>query len=252
MNETPRWRVLALSTHSAAQNIAIDQAVLEHIAAGTTPPTIRFYRWSPSAVSIGYFQSLAQEVRMDELTRKGFDVVRRATGGGAVYHDRDGEITYSILGPEQLFQKGITESYREICGTLVDAFSRIGISAEFRPINDIITAGKKISGNAQTRRGGVLLQHGTILFDLDVETMFSVLRVSDEKISDKLIASVRERVTRVKDHSSASMDDAYAALLAAFTADKDWEFGELSQSELSRADDLARTKYGSDGWTRLR
>ncbi|MDO8624908.1 MAG: biotin/lipoate A/B protein ligase family protein [Candidatus Diapherotrites archaeon] len=252
MADNPTWRVLPLSTHSAAQNMAIDQAVLEHIASGQSPPTIRFYQWNPSAVSIGYFQSLKREVRVDELSRRGFEVVRRQTGGGAVYHDAQGEITYSILAPDSFFPNGITQSYHEICGFLVNAFARIGIASEFKPINDIIVSGKKISGNAQTRRNGVLLQHGTILYDLDVETMFSVLRVSDEKISDKFIASVRERVTRVKDHAQVSREELYQALLAGFTEKKEWMLGELSETETRRADELAKTKYGAAEWNALR
>ncbi len=251
-NTSPLWRVIELDTHSAAMNMAIDQAVLESVSKNKSCPTIRFYQWLPSAVSIGYFQSLSVEVNEGETRKRGFDVVRRQTGGGAVFHDSAGEITYSIIGKEELFSKGITESYHEICDILVKGLGLLGIPAEFKPINDIIVKGKKISGNAQTRRNGVLLQHGTILYDLDVETMFSVLRITNEKISDKLIASVKDRVTRILDHADISKSDCYSAFQEAFCKNRETYIGKLSLEEQIRTTELVRDKYGSDEWNRQR
>src|SRR3989344_7958179 len=176
-----KWRIIPLSTQDAFLNMAIDEALCESVANGKASPTIRFYRWKPSAVSIGYFQSLRQEVDTERCKSAGIDVVRRRTGGGAVYHDE--EITYSIIAPEHLLPKGITESYHVICGWVIKGLENIGLVGEFKPINDIIVNGKKISGNAQTRRNGVVLQHGTILHGLDVEKMFSLLKVGQEKIA---------------------------------------------------------------------
>ena len=219
-----KWRIIQVETHTAAMAMALDEVASESVKAGG-PPTIRFYRWNPSAVSIGYFQSLEQEVNLEACKRSGIDVVRRRTGGGTVYHDYEGEITYSVIAPESYFGKDITASYRLICGWLVDAFSILDIHAEFKPINDITADGKKISGNAQTRRKGVLLQHGTVLYDMDVKKMFSVLRVSREKISDKMISAVEERVTCVKRVSDASRDETCRALYQAFTKGKDFYEG---------------------------
>jgi lipoate-protein ligase A len=166
-----KWRIIDFTENDAFMNMAIDEAVSESVAAGG-PPTIRFYGWNPDAVSIGYFQSLEKEVDTARCAAEGVDVVRRRTGGGAVYHDHAGEITYSVIAKETLFPKDILASYRLICGWVMDSLALIGISPEFKPINDIIVNGKKISGNAQTRRNGVLLQHGTILYSLDVDRMF--------------------------------------------------------------------------------
>ena len=110
MHEPPVWRIIPLETNTAAMNMAIDEAIREEVARGTSPPTIRFYQWNPSAVSIGYFQSLQDEVAMDACQAQRVDVVRRQTGGGAVYHDFQGEITYSVIAPEVLFPRGIIES----------------------------------------------------------------------------------------------------------------------------------------------
>ena len=242
-----KWRVIPLHVTDAYMAMGIDEAVLEAVANGMQP-TLRFWRWNPSAVSIGSFQSIEDEVNLERCSELGVDIVRRITGGGAVYHDFDGEITYSIAGRLEIFPKDIRESYRLICGWIIDGLKNLGIEAQFVPVNDIVVNGKKISGNAQTRRRGVLLQHGTILCDLDVRKMFSLLKVSQEKISDKMIKSVEERVTKLLNFGSFSMEEVYRALLKGFTHGKEFEIGQLTQTELGRAKELAETKYRSHEW----
>ncbi len=246
-----RWRVIPYSEQDAYLNMAMDEAVSEHVAAGGAP-TIRFYGWRPDAISIGYFQSMEREVETGKCAELGIDVVRRRTGGGAVYHDGKGEVTYSVIGKEELFPKDIIASYRLICGWICDSLKVLGIQAEFKPINDIVVNGKKISGNAQTRRGGVLLQHGTILYSVDVDRMFSVLRVSDEKIKDKLIATVKERVTSIRHQKDVSKEDAYKAILEGFTQGKEFELASLTEEELARAKRLAEERYRTEEWNRMR
>ncbi|MFH0737246.1 MAG: biotin/lipoate A/B protein ligase family protein [Candidatus Micrarchaeota archaeon] len=245
------WRVILFSEYDAFMNMAIDEAVSGSVAAGG-PPTIRFYGWNPSAVSIGYFQSLEAEVDTDRCLLEGVDVVRRRTGGGAVYHDRSGEITYSVIGKEELFPKDILASYRLICGHIIDSLASLGIASEFKPINDITVNGKKISGNAQTRRGGVLLQHGTVLFSVDVDRMFSVLKVSDEKIKDKMIANAKERVTSISLQRTVSRELVLEALLEGFTKGKGYRIGEISEKELADATHLAKTRYMEKSWNSMR
>jgi lipoate-protein ligase A len=245
------WRVIPYSENDAYLNMAMDEAVSESVREGG-PPTIRFYGWKPSAVSIGYFQSMEKEVDLGRCSSLGVDVVRRRTGGGAVYHDNEGEITYSIIGKEELFPKDIIASYRLICGWICDSLSILDISSEFKPINDIIVGGKKISGNAQTRRGGVLLQHGTVLYDVDVDRMFSVLKVPDEKIKDKMIATVKERVTSIRQLKAMEKEDAYKALLEGFTRGKESGIGSLTDEELRRAEQLAGERYRTREWNHMR
>ncbi len=247
-----KWRVVRPETHDAYLNMAIDEAVSEGIRNGSSQPTIRFYTWEPCAVSIGYFQAIRDEVNLETCRELGVDCIRRWTGGGAVYHDHLGEITYSVIAPANMFPKNIIESYRTICGWLVRALGSLGIEAEFRPVNDILVGSRKISGSAQTRRGGVLLQHGTLLYDLDLETMFSVLNVSRQKISDKMIQSAEERVTCILKHSDADRKEVYKVLVDAFIEGKDYEFGTWSSDELARAGELAGTKYKTEEWTYLR
>lgn len=246
-----KWRVIPLHTTDAFTAMAIDEAVSESVANGGDP-TIRFWRWNPSAVSIGYFQGIEDEVNLDVCKNTGVSVVRRRTGGGAVYHDFNGEITYSVIGPEEIFPKGIRESYQTICNWVVNGLSKLGIEAQFVPINDIIVGQKKISGNAQTRRDGILLQHGTILYDVDVGKMFSLLKISQEKISDKMIKAVQERVTRVLDHKMVSIEQFYQSLLQGFTEGKEFEIKTLTDEEIKRAKELYEKKYSTREWNFMR
>ena len=193
-----QWRLLITENNSASTNMAMDRAELVAISEGRAPPTVRFFTWEPPAISIGYFQSLEEEVDLDVCKRFGVDYVRRITGGGAVFHDK--ELTYSIVILESHHQipKNIIESYERICGAIMKGLKHLGIESKYAPINDIITNGKKISGNAQTRKAKTVLQHGTILMDVDVDKMFSLLKVPNEKIKDKLITDVKQRITSVK------------------------------------------------------
>ena len=159
-----KWRIIPLETHDAFSNMAIDEAIIDSVKREESPPTIRFYKWKPSAVSIGCFQGMNDEVNFKKCKELGIDCVRRKTGGGAVYHDADGEITYSIIGPQSHFPTGIHESYKFICSWIIAGLDELGIEAEFAPINDIVVDGKKISGNAtdQKRRNASAAWHHTL------------------------------------------------------------------------------------------
>ncbi len=259
------WRLVELETRDAFENMAIDEAVSEMVSTQDSPPTIRFYRWKPSAVSIGYFQSLHDEIDMDKCAAADVDCVRRRTGGGAVYHDYEGELTYSVIAPESIFPKGITDSYHSICGWIMDGLGRAGIETYFKPVNDIVVSddtstkdgkflsGRKISGNAQTRRSGVLLQHGTILYKVDVKKMFSLLKVGQDKIADKMIAAAEERVTSVNEIlPDVSCEDLYLAMKEAFTFNKKWTTGEWTLAEMMRAQELAERRYLTREWLEMR
>lgn len=259
------WRVVDTEIRDAYENMAIDEAVSEMVATQDSPPTIRFYRWMPSAVSIGYFQSLHDEIDVEQCERAGVDCVRRRTGGGAVFHDYDGELTYSVIAPESIFPKGITDSYHLICGWIMDGLGRLGIETNFKPVNDIVTdenavaadgtfiGGRKISGNAQTRRSGVLLQHGTVLYKTDVKKMFSLLKVGKDKIADKMIAAAEERVTAVNlIDPSVTFEDLSAAMKEAFVFNKKWTPGEWTLAEMMRAQELAERRYMTREWREMR
>jgi lipoate-protein ligase A len=237
----------------APTQMAIDEAVAMARVKHGTPNTIRLYRWNPSAVSIGYFQSIEKEVNLEACKEYGVDVIRRITGGGAVYHDYNGEITYSLVAPEDdpKIPRDILASYQLICGAIVNGLKGMGIDSEFKPVNDIVAGGKKISGNAQTRRHGVVLQHGTVLVDSDIRRMFQVLRVSEAKISDKLIQAVEERVTNLRRYldRTVTFKESRDALIKGFedTLDITLVPGELTEPEEQLVKEL-HNKYSSHEW----
>ena len=248
------WRLLRHGARSAYENMAIDEAVLRCITKGSSPCTLRFYRWRPSAVSIGYFQGIQQEVDLAECAREGVDVIRRVTGGGAVYHDYDGEITYSLTMPDTYpgMPRNVLASYDILCAGLVQGLNALGMAAEFKPINDIIVKGRKISGNAQTRRFHGILQHGTLLCQVDPHLMFRLLKVPDEKIRDKLIAGVEERVTSIKrEMGTVDRERVTEAMIEGFAQTLDIELvpGELSEEELALADQVRTERYENHDWT---
>lgn len=250
------WRYIETGHRTAAENMAIDEAIMRlHPQIGK--PTLRVYGWRPPAVSIGYFQSLEDEINLAKCRELHVDYVRRITGGGAVFHDT--ELTYSLVISEDdkhaSIPKNILGSYGSICGAIVKGLSHLGLQCQFVPLNDIILNGKKISGNAQTRRGGVILQHGTIILDVDVDKMFSILKVPNEKIRDKMISSVKERVTSIRHEAgSAGFPDVACAIRSGFEEQFSVHFvkEDLTHEEMALAARIQKEKFGTDEWNRRR
>ncbi len=237
-------RLLQTGYNGAAFNMGLDEAVMQAAKPGL--PVLRLYGWKPPAVSIGYFQSMRDEVDVDACGKSGVDVVRRVTGGGAVFHDA--ELTYSFITRE--YPQNVKESYELVCGAVIAGLAELGVQSSFVPLNDIVSGGKKISGNAQTRKNGVLLQHGTILLEVDVDRMFSLLKVPSEKMRDKLVANVKERVTgihKVFEETSVAVQHGFSSTMQASLAPD-----EPSAEELAMAESLAKTKYSADSWNFLR
>ena len=244
-----KWRLI-IDSHAriAAENMAIDSA-LQKLC---NVPVLRFYTWNPPAISIGRFQSLKDEIDIDYAKKNKIDFVRRVTGGGAVFHEN--EITYSVSIKEEnlFFPSDLHESYKEICQCIIAGLSQFGLKAEYIPINDIILNGKKISGCAQTRKNNVILQHGTLLIEVDVEKMFSVLKVPDEKIKDKLIASVKDRVTCINSElkRKVSQTELINAIVNGFEKHLKIEFeqSELSEEELEMMKDIKKNVFENEKW----
>jgi len=247
-----QWRLLHTENNSAYRNMAIDWAVLKANSEGKSPPTVRFYTWKPSAISIGYFQSLEEEVDLEMCKRHGVDYVRRITGGGAVFHED--ELTYSIVIPEKHpeISKNIMESYGRVCGAIIKGLNHLDIESKYAPINDIISNGKKISGNAQTRKSKTVLQHGTVLMEVDVDKMFSVLKVPDEKIRDKLISDVKQRVTSIKHllGESLSFNEVAEVMKKGFEEEFNIDLveGNLTKEELEDTDRFEKEYFSSREW----
>lgn len=249
-----KWRLLDTGLNDAFYNMALDEAIVIARSKNLVPNTIRFFRWSPSAVSIGYFQSMEEEIDIKACDEMGIDYIRRRTGGGAVYHDTEGELTYSIIVDEnhRLISRDFQETYQTLCSGLVLGLRQLGVPVEFKPINDIIVHGKKISGNAQTRGMNVVHQHGTILRKVDPALMFRVLKVPSEKIRDKLIKSVEERVTSINDvlGRNVSFRELKDALIKGFEDSFNIELmpGGITDFEEDLAQRLKVEKYANRKW----
>ncbi|MEW6548647.1 MAG: biotin/lipoate A/B protein ligase family protein [Spirochaetota bacterium] len=245
-------RLLETGFADAYFNMGLDEAILESVSRGDSLPTLRFYGWKPKAISIGYFQGATEELDIRACKAGGVDIVRRITGGGAVFHDS--ELTYSIAIPEShpLARASILDSYAWICSALVQGFSILGLKTQFHPINDILWEGRKISGNAQTRRLSCILQHGTVLLDVDVDEMFRLLMVPKEKALGKMIADVKERVGSLTRALGRKADflETQAAMREGFKAAMDLELlpGDPSAEEVRRARLLAKEKFSSEAW----
>ena len=231
------WRVIDTGLRPAAQNIALNRALLEARQAEEIPSTLRFLRFTPSAL-LGYHQSADQEFNLDYCREHGITVQRRITGGGAIYFDET-QIGWELyLHRRDLGTGDMQQISRRICHAAATAISALGVDARFRPRNDIEVDGRKISGTGGAFDGDALMFQGTLLIEFDVEKMLRVLRIPAEKLSDKTIASARERVANLKDLLGRRPDPAVIRgnMIEAFESDFGVEFGDgdLTLSEQQR------------------
>ena len=190
------FRLLDTPPMTAAENMALDEALLELKGRGRTPNTIRFLQFSPRAVLVGFHQSVAEEVRSDYCAAHGIHINRRITGGGAIFFD-ESQLGWEVICDKGFFGLGFVNDrlFRTLCDPVVTALARWGLEAAFRPRNDIEIGGRKISGTGGTESEGAFLFQGTMLVDFEVDTMLKALRIPVEKLKAKEIDSVRQRVT---------------------------------------------------------
>ncbi|MBI2658382.1 lipoate--protein ligase family protein [Candidatus Woesearchaeota archaeon] len=229
-----QWRLIEQAPYSAAMNMAIDNAIYESVASGRENPTIRFYKWMPSSISIGAYQDPG-EINLEACKKHSIGIVRRMTGGRAVFHDKS-DFTYSVIAPIRVFNYSIGSAYRQICSWMINSLKELGIKSSLENKNDIVVNGKKISGNAaKAMDKGIYLQHGTLVYDIDMDVMPEVLNISKEP--------VMEKVTSILQHKKASQEKIYNALKNNFAKGKEIKTEDLSKYELMRAEDLAKTKY---------
>ncbi len=237
MTRMNHWRVIDTGLRPAAQNIALNRALLEARQAEEIPSTLRFLRFTPSAL-LGYHQSAEQELNLDYCREQGITVQRRITGGGAIYFDET-QIGWELyLHKRDLGTADMQVISQRICNAAAAAISALGVDARFRPRNDIEVDGRKISGTGGAFDGDALMFQGTLLIEFDVEKMLRVLRISAEKLSDKAIASARDRVANLKDLLGQRPDAEVIRrnMVEAFESEFGVEFsdGDLTLSEDQR------------------
>ncbi|MHB1173665.1 MAG: lipoate--protein ligase family protein [Sulfuriferula sp.] len=219
------WRLLDTGLRPAAQNIALNRALLEARQENASPSTLRFLRFEPCAL-LGYHQSAEQELDLDYCREHGITIQRRITGGGALYFDTT-QIGWELyLHKHELGTADMTTIARRICEAAARGISTLGVDAQFRPRNDIEVDGRKISGTGGAFDGNALMYQGTLLIEFDVEKMLRVLRIPAEKLSDKAIASARERVANLGDllGQVPTMSQVQSALASAFAEEFSVEF----------------------------
>lgn len=204
--------------------------------------------WNQKCINLGYSQSFEEEVNVEEFeSRDDVILVRRQGGGGTTFLTPEGEITWGIVAPNEEFPDDVNKVYGEICGKIAEGLKEIGIEAEHEPINDVVTENGKISGATLKREDGITYIGGTLLYDVDVEEMFSLLTPSEDKKKDKRIKEHKERISTIKKESDASFDEAVRALNEALLEGLEFEVSDLEFSEVKRAEELAN-KYSEDEW----
>lgn len=233
-------------------HMALDEALLYAVAEGRRPPTLRIWDWASSAVVIGCFQSVRNEVDPDGAERHGVTVVRRMTGGGAMFIEPGNTITYSMYAPEEMVAgMSYVESYAFFDRWVIDALGSLGVRAWYQPINDITSEGGKIGGAAQGRRAGTVLHHVTMAYDIDSVKMLEVLRIGREKLSDKGQTSAARRVDPVRVQTGVSREAVIDRMIDTFRSEHGLADSRLTPDEIARAEELVRTKYGTDEWLYL-
>ena len=252
------WRLLELETYDAFMNMAVDEAILKARSQTIVPNTLRFYRWKPSAVSVGRFQNMEKQVQVENCRKHNVDVVRRITGGGTVYHDAQDEITYSVIARKQdLGAEDITTVYSRVYASLAEALRTLGIDADFnqgtaKACPNLTVRGRKISGSAQAHRRGAFLQHGTLLTEVNLERMFTFLRVPWAKTCKQIVSIAKNKITSVNAElrRTVSATEINDALVKGFAKALDVTFasGKLTPDELELSRHLREEKYATDDW----
>jgi lipoate-protein ligase A len=250
--------------------MAIDEVILDKVANNGSQNALRFYKWNPSTASIGQHQSLSAEIDSEAANEHNVNVVRRISGGGAVFHDHDGEITYAVVCHEKdlprnliscrEYDASIPYRYQIVLEALAHGLESVGIPVDAGKIHcpALLTAGKKISGNAQAIRKNVVLQHGTILLTVNPELMYQILKAPVGTDYTKMVKSVRSKVTGILQEDFSTANDSVAlsedqiinALKHGFEDIFQIEFEEqpLSDLERTKVQDLVAQKYANPIW----
>jgi lipoyl(octanoyl) transferase len=269
------WRFIDSGECSPSFNMALDEALLDWHSEGKIPPTIRFYGWTPATLSIGYFQKVEKEIELDAVKAHNLGFVRRPTGGRGVLHEH--ELTYSVIVSEEHpeMPKTVTEAYRVISEGILRGFQSLGLEAYFAVPRtaeekealksprsavcfdapswyELVVEGRKVAGSAQTRQKGVILQHGSILLDLDEDKLFSLFKYPSERVKERMQKAFKEKAVAINEISSRriTIEEAKEAFKKGFEEGLNIELEPytLSKTELEYVQQLAKTRYESDEW----
>ncbi|MFJ3698793.1 biotin/lipoate A/B protein ligase family protein [Streptomyces sp. NPDC090052] len=246
-----RWQLIHDRPQSPALHMALDEVITAEVAAGRRPPTLRVWEWAAPAVIIGSFQSLRNEVDPEAAERHGVTVVRRISGGGAMFVEPRSTITYSLSVPESLVSGlSYADSYAYLDDWVLGALADMGINAWYQPLNDIATEAGKIAGAAQKRiAGGGVLHHVTMAYDIDADKMTDVLRIGREKLSGKGIESAKKRVDPLARQTGLPREEVIERMIGSFRSRYGLADGSVTDEEMARARELAEAKFSTPEWT---
>lgn len=244
------WQLIHGAAYPPVLQMALDQVLAEEVGAGRRKPTLRIWEWDEPGVVIGSFQSVKNEVDLENAEKYGMQVVRRISGGGAMFMEAGSVITYSIYAPSDLVQgMSFADSYAFLDEWVITALKAVGIEASYQPLNDITSPKGKIGGAAQKRLGtGAVLHHVTMSYDMDGARMVEVLRIGREKLSDKGTKSAAKRVDPLRSQTGLSRAEIIARMEATFRGLYGLTGGEVTPEELARAEQLVAEKFSTREW----
>ena len=246
------WSILHEPAMSPMMNAALDEVLVNEVGSGRRGPTMRIWEGNEPAVIIGSFQSVINEVDEDQLALRGAALVRRVSGGGAMYMEPANSITYALYVPEELVRgMSFADSYAFLDDWVLEALRSLGIDAVYKPLNDITSPAGKIGGAAQKRiASGAVLHHVTMAYDMDAEAMTQVLRIGREKLSDKGTTSAAKRVDPLRSQTGLSREAIIEHMLSVFTARYGGTPARVSSSEYAEAERLVAEKFSTEAWIR--
>lgn len=271
---TEIWNFINTGSKNPYYNMAMDEALLNFVSRGEIDPVIRFYTWNPATLSIGYFQRLQKEIDIDKVKEKGYGLVRRQTGGRGVLHDK--ELTYSVIVPESHpnMASTVTEAYKIISQGLLEGFKNLGFETYFaiprskeerdklkQPRSsvcfdapswyELVVEGRKIAGSAQTRQKGVILQHGSILQDIDIDDLFDMFIFKNERLKAKMKENFVQKAVAINDISNQhiTLNEMENAFKSGFKKGLNIDFKplELTEKQKEEVQELEE-KYRSEAW----
>ncbi|WP_219914583.1 lipoate--protein ligase family protein [Thalassobacillus sp. CUG 92003] len=268
MSET--WYFVDSGPCTPAFNMAMDEALLNWHSQGKIPPVLRFYGWKPGGVSVGYFQKVHGKIDLEGVERHGYQLVRRQTGGRAVLHDQ--ELTYSIIVSEEhpSMPQSVKEAYLVLSQGLLEGFKELGIEAEFAIPDgkmettgsavcfeepswyELIVAGKKAAGSAQMRKKGVILQHGSIPIELDIDTLFDLFVYPSDRVKERAKKAFKDKAIAINTLTSEpqTFDQTNAAFKTGFEKGLNirLEPFQLNEEQFAEVQNIAETKYNQSEW----
>lgn len=246
------WCIVRERAVSPMLNAALDEVLTAEVGTGQRGPTLRIWEWDREAVIIGSFQSVMNEVDEEELAARGAQLVRRISGGGAMFMAPESSITYALYAPEALVRgMSFADSYAFLDEWVIEALGTLGITATYQPLNDITSPAGKIGGAAQKRlANGAVLHHVTMAYDMDAEAMTRVLRIGQEKLSDKGTTSAKKRVDPLRSQTGLGRDAIIDRMVEVFVRRHGGNTGRVTEAEWAAAERLVEEKFATDQWIR--